>query len=47
MGSMHTFEAGSGSVVTQSRADVDVNLFFEVSENVRLEDYTLKYRQQN
>ncbi len=44
MGSMHTFEASSGSAVTQSKADVDVNLFFEVPENARMEDFTLKYR---
>ncbi|MGA2351206.1 MAG: hypothetical protein ABSF70_12295 [Terracidiphilus sp.] len=44
MGSMHAFEGGSGSAVTQSRADVDVNLFFEAPESARLEGFTLKYR---
>jgi len=43
IGSMHNVEAGAGSSIIPKKADVDVNLFFEVPENARFEDFNLKY----
>jgi hypothetical protein len=44
MGSKRDFEASSGATLTIGKAGEVVNIFFQVPENAREQDFNLKYR---